>query len=272
MTRAPAPAKINLALVVGPAGPDGKHEVATVLQRVDVCDRIELSPSSTLVVDGFAEDTIVASALRALARAAGVAPRWRVRIVKKIPVAAGLGGGSSDGATALRLANATLPDPLTANQLHELAAGVGADVPFFLSAGTHLATGSGGELEPLELPQDFWVLLVLPHGAWKESTASVYEAFDARRGSEGFDERRAALRHALAHISRARDFAALPRNDLAASPLAAELEGEGAFRADVSGAGPTIYGLFSRKADAQRARRALRGVGKTWLTVPCWYP
>lgn len=272
MTRAPAPAKINLALVVGAPGTDGKHEVATVLQRVDVCDRIELSPSSALLVEGFAEDTIVAATLEALARAAGITPRWRARIVKNIPVAAGLGGGSSDAATALRLANATLVSPVTADRLHEIAAGAGADVPFFLSSGPQLATGSGDRLEPLELPQDFWVLLVLPHGAWKESTASVYGSFDARRGHEGFDERRDALQQALARISRARDLATLPRNDLASSPIAVDLERLGAFRADVSGAGPTVYGLFSRKADAQRARRAVRGVGKTWLTVPCWYP
>jgi 4-diphosphocytidyl-2-C-methyl-D-erythritol kinase len=271
MTRAPAPAKINLALVVGPPGVDGKHEIATVLQRVDVCDRIEVSPSPTLRVEGFEEDTIVASTLEALARAAGVASRWQARIVKKIPVAAGLGGGSSDAATALRLANATLASPVTATRLHEIAAGTGADVPFFLRAGPQFASGSGDRLEVLELPQDFWVLLVLPHGVRKESTASVYEAFDARRGHEGFDERRAALQQALARISRARDLAALPRNDLVSSPIAGDLERLGAFRADVSGAGPTVYGLFARKADAQRARRVLRGVGKTWLTVPCWY-
>ena len=110
--RAPAAAKINLALVVGPLRDDGKHEVLTVLQRIDLVDRIELEEASELRVDGFAGDTLVARALRELGRVAAVEPRWRVRIEKRIPVAAGLGGGSSDAATALRLANETLPDPL----------------------------------------------------------------------------------------------------------------------------------------------------------------
>src|SRR5215472_12000309 len=112
MSRAPAPAKVNLALVVGPLRDDGKHEVLTVLQRIDLVDRIELDEAADLRVEGFADDTLVQDALRELAQSAGVEPRWRVRIEKRIPVAAGLGGGSSDAATALRLANETLSEPL----------------------------------------------------------------------------------------------------------------------------------------------------------------
>src|SRR5262249_15015847 len=108
VSRAPAPAKINLALVVGPLRDDGKHEVLTVLQRIDLVDRIELGEASEFRVEGFVGDTLVGSALSELARAAGVEPRWHVRIEKSIPVAAGLGGGSSDAATALRLANDAL--------------------------------------------------------------------------------------------------------------------------------------------------------------------
>src|SRR5581483_6137280 len=103
--RAPAHAKINLALVVGPHRPDGKHEVATVLQRLALCDWIDVEPAGELAVEGFPEDTLVAGALRRLAEAAGVEPCWRARIEKHLPVAAGIGGGSSDAATALRLAN-----------------------------------------------------------------------------------------------------------------------------------------------------------------------
>jgi 4-diphosphocytidyl-2-C-methyl-D-erythritol kinase len=94
--RGPAPAKINLALVVGPLRPDGKHEVATVLQRVDLGDRVALRRSSELRVDGFSRDTIVRDALGRLAERAGIHAGWSVRIEKRIPVAAGLGGGSSD--------------------------------------------------------------------------------------------------------------------------------------------------------------------------------
>jgi 4-diphosphocytidyl-2C-methyl-D-erythritol kinase len=260
----PAPAKINLALVVGPARDDGKHELLTVYQRVDLGDRVEVERARATSVDGF-DDTIVTRALALLPGA------WRVRIEKRIPVAAGLGGGSSDAATALRLANAQLDEPLSVDALHVLAAQVGADVPFFLHDGPQLGVGDGTELEPLALPQDFAVLLLLPKRERKPSTASVYAAFDERDGAAGFAERAGRLRAAVGAVRRPRDLAALPPNDLARSPLSERLLGEGAFRADVSGAGPVVYGLFTQIADAERARRQLRGEGRTWVTAPVWY-
>ncbi len=120
---------------------------------------------------GFAEDTIVRSALESLAVAARVEPRWRVRIEKRIPVAAGLGGGSSDAATAMRLANAGLSEPLDTRALHGVAATVGADVPFFLRAGAQVASAEGTELAAVELPVDYHVVLVVPHAETKLSTA-----------------------------------------------------------------------------------------------------
>ena len=269
--RAPAPAKVNLALVVGPRRDDGKHEVLTVLQRIDLVDRVELQEAPELRVDGFADDTLVQTALRELAQSAGVEPRWRVRIEKRIPVAAGLGGGSSDAATALRLANETLPEPLPAEALHRVAAAIGADVPFFLVEGPQLGSGDGSELESLDLPQDFWVVVLLPHDTAKSSTADVYAAFDARHDVAGFAERRQALLDGLGGVKRPRDLAALPSNDLATSPLAEELRAVGAFRADVSGAGPALYGLFHHRRDADAARRALRPLGRTWVAAPAWY-
>jgi len=112
---------------------------------------------------------------------------------------------------------------------------------------------------------------VLPNGAVKASTGAVYEAFDRRDGAAGFDERRAALLAALAAVTTAADLVTLPPNDLATSPLARQLLALGAFRADVTGAGPTVYGLFLERDQAAAARRALRAAGRTWLTVPAWY-
>ena len=265
--RASAPAKINLGLVVGPLRDDGKHELLTVYQRIGIADRIDVDDSERLAVDGFPEDTLVRGALEALAGATGIEPRWRVRIEKRIPVAAGLGGGSSDAATALRLANTTLDDAA----LHGIAARIGADVPFFLREGPQLGSGDGGELEPLDLPQDYWVVLLRPRDARKESTAAVYRAFDERGGEEGWEGRRDAFRAALHDIRRPRDLAQLPPNDLASSQLADRLRDHGAFRADVSGAGPTVFGLFESDDDAGRAQAALRGLGETWITRPAWY-
>lgn len=266
MTAILAPAKLNLALVVGPRRPDGKHEVATVLQRLSLADAVSLEPAGEHRVDGFAEDTLVRRALELLAGRAGVAPGWRATIEKRIPVAAGLGGGSSDAATALLLANDALDRPLDGGELHELAAELGADVPFFLTEGPQLGEGDGTRLSPIDLPRDHWVVLLMPHGERKESTAAVYEEFDRRGGAQGFEERRAALRRALT----LGDLAALPPNDLATSPFASELVELGAFRADVSGAGPAVYGLFAEEAEAVTAAASLQARGDAWLTTPGW--
>jgi 4-diphosphocytidyl-2-C-methyl-D-erythritol kinase len=258
-----AHAKINLALAVGPIRADGKHEVMTVLQRIDLADEITLESADELAVAGFDSDTIVRAALASLAAAAGVEPRWRARIEKRIPVAAGLGGGSSDAAAALRLANEMLPDPLTDAQLHKIAAALGSDMPFFLTLGTQLGTGDGSTLERIELPRDYTVVLLVPRGAVKKSTAAVYAAFDRETG---FDKRCAEVRRAL----KAGDLAALPANDLASSRFAFELSDLGAFRADVSGAGPAVYGLFRDINAAKSAAAALEPRGRTWITRPSW--
>ena len=263
-----APAKLNLALVVGPTRADGKHEVATVLERLDLADTLALREAAATTVDGFADDTLVRAALDAVCDASGTRTRFAARLVKRIPVAAGLGGGSSDAAAALALANRMLGAPLSGARLHELAATLGADVPFFLDDGPQLATGDGTSLEPVTLPRDYAVLLALPDAVTKTSTRDVYASFDARSGARGFDERLAALRAALAAVRSPADLAALPANDLASSPLAADVSALGALRADVSGAGPAVYGLFASAAEAEHAAAALGGVARVLVTRP----
>jgi 4-diphosphocytidyl-2-C-methyl-D-erythritol kinase len=268
--RRPATAKLNLALVVGPRRQDGKHELVTVFQRLDLADRVAVGPAPRIAVDGFADDTLVRRALELLCERTDAAG-FRATIWKRIPVAAGLAGGSSDAATALRLANGMLASPLAPEELERLAAELGADVPFLLRDGPQLGEGAGERLTPLALPQDFWVVVVLADGAEKASTGAVYDAFDARGGERGYAERRTALLEALERVRRPRDLAALPPNDLASSPLADELRGLGAFRADVAGAGPAVYGLFHHRKPARQARDALRRRGRAWLTIPAWY-
>ena len=269
MKRAPAAAKINLALVVGPLRDDGRHELLTVYQRIALADRIAVSRAPELRVDGFSADTLVRRALECVADGDG--GTFAARIRKRIPVAAGLGGGSSDAATALLLANELRDAPLPRHRLHVLARELGADVPYFLEDGPQLGSGDGTELEALDLPQDYWVVLVVPTEAGKRSTADVFAAFDERGGERGFDERRASLLGALGTVRRPRDLAALPPNDLAASPVAEELLELGAFRADVTGAGPTVYGLFLHGDHARTAQKQVSGRGHTWLTAPAWY-
>jgi 4-diphosphocytidyl-2C-methyl-D-erythritol kinase len=96
----------------------------------------------------------------------------------------------------------------------------------------------------------------------------VYRAFDARDGAAGFEERRAVLLDELARVEHTRDLGRLPRNDLVSSPFAKQLEELGAFRADVSGAGPSVYGLFEHANDAERAAATMRRAGRTWFARP----
>ena len=253
MTSADAPAKINLALVVGPLREDGKHEVSTVLQRIALCDRVRVSPGTGLTVTGF-DDTIVTAALTALA-VAGVEPAWSVEIEKTIPVAAGLGGGSSDAAVALRLANELLPEPLGAIRSRRARGddrGGRAVLPHERGA-----TRERRRLQPrpLDLPSDYAIVLVLPSNAVKTSTGDVYRAFDDRNGAEATASGAKRFAGRSRRVRTARDLAALPPNDLASSPLAERLRELGAFRADVSGAGPCVYGLFDDRAPRTRRRR-----------------
>ena len=261
-----AHAKINLALVVGPTRPDGKHEVTTVLQRIALADEVTIEPAPELQIAGFDDDTLVRRAVELLAASAEVPAAWAVRIEKQIPVAAGLGGGSTDAAAALRLANGTLDEQVSPEALHGIAAQLGADVPFFLTEGPQLGEADGTDLTPLELPQSYTVLVVVPANESKHSTAAVYAAFDARRGADGYERRRAALLAALG----AGDLAALPHNDLALSPVAAELRRLGAFRADVSGAGPAVYALFEDAERAAGARAQVEHLGPVWVGAPAW--
>lgn len=279
MRRAAAPAKINLSLAVGPVRGDGLHELTSVFQRIDIADRVAVEGESDprhaeLTVEGFAEDTLVRRALDALVAASGYRGSLRATIEKHIPVAAGLGGGSADAGVVLGLANEILGAPLSKQELVALAFELGADVPFFLSLGPQLVEGAGERMRPLELAQDYWVVVALPRGVEKPSTAEIYRRFDAAAGQIGYAERRAALLDSLDGSTRARDLAALPGNDLApftgSEGLALELSGLGAFRADVSGAGPAVYGLFLHERHAREAIGRLENAQESWLTVPVW--
>lgn len=185
-----APAKVNLSLVIGPRRPDGYHELFSVFVPIDLFDSLEFDleatppgqDAGTLQIDcetASGEANLAARALRRLEAATGWSLAGRVRIAKGIPVGAGLGGGSSDAAAALRAGaqaiGAAGGRPPEEDQLRELAGEVGADVPFFLRTEAALAKGVGDVLEPLPLPRLALVLLLHEE---ELSTAWVYGEFD----------------------------------------------------------------------------------------------
>jgi 4-diphosphocytidyl-2-C-methyl-D-erythritol kinase len=202
-----APAKVNLALLVGPRLPNGYHALFTVFAPISLYDRLEFEleaafpggvPGSLrLSCPGLEGDSnLVMRALRVLEGATGRSFSGTVDIAKNIPVAAGLGGGSSDAAAALLAGAAALAESdilVELPVLHRLAAGIGADVPFFLGSGPALATGIGERLESIDLPA-LPIVLVLPTSPL--STAAAYRALDELRSPESAEafERRAAVR------------------------------------------------------------------------------
>ena len=253
-----APAKVNLVLRVGPRRSDGYHEVVTVLAALDVGDGIELEPHARVEVEssGFpVEDTLVTRALTLLAEAAGHDGGWRVRLDKRIPVGAGLGGGSSDAGTALRLANGLLPRPLDEAALLTLAAHVGSDVPFF-AAGWEaaLGTGRGERLQRLDASESLAVALAWP--GEELSTAAVYAAYrPAGRAEPLVPGAPLAVHNDLAATAEA----LCP----AAARLRRQLAEAGALAATVSGSGSAVFGLFPERRAAERALGGLDGAAWT---------
>ena len=268
-----APAKVNLGLALGPTRADGRHELVTVMQPLSLCDRVRLEPAGLglardeVVCPGVEGDNLAAAALAAFRERTG----WRgaaVRIVidKRIPVAAGMAGGSADAAAALRRA-ARAAGVRDDRLLREIAAGLGADVPAQVRPRRYLATGAGERLHPLPDPAPFAVLVLRAAGGLR--TPDVFREADRlglpREASE-LERRRAALDEALA------GGAAVPPGELlgndlepAACSLMPELQwtlddarNAGAQAAFVCGSGPTVAALFP---DAERARTAATLLG-----------
>ncbi|HEY1478454.1 MAG TPA: 4-(cytidine 5'-diphospho)-2-C-methyl-D-erythritol kinase [Gaiellales bacterium] len=269
-----APAKINLVLRVGPRRPDGFHELASLVVALDVGDLIELEPAAQTSVDAPGlpgGDTLVRTALDLLVERAGAGHGFAVRLDKRLPVAAGLGGGSSDAGVALRLANALLPAPLADDVLLAVAAEVGSDVPFF-AAGVAAAGmyGRGAIVRPLRLHAAPFVALAWP--GEPVSTAAVYGAYRSAWGETGFA--RASESVALAARADLPTLAGLVANDLqdraeqlcpASAALRRRLRERGALAACVSGSGSAVFGLFD---DREAARTALEGLpGAAWSAV-----
>lgn len=263
-----APGKINVCLYLGPPREDGRHELVSVMQSVTLADRLRLNAADgtgdEVDCPGVAGDNLVATAIERFRAATG----WsgdpvRIEIDKRIPVAAGMAGGSADAGAALRLLAraAGIEDP---HLLHELACGLGADVPAQVRPGRVLATGAGEQIERVPGVARYAVLVV-PSDA-PLATADVFREADRL----GLPRDAAALAEALDAVR-----AGLPDlpdtlcvNELqpAALSLRPELEATlgrvreaGADVAMVSGSGPTVLGLFRDRKAGKAARAAFPG-------------
>ena len=293
-TRLRAPAKINLGLRIVGRRPDGYHELESLFAVLDLADELELeveradAPSVALRLEspdsGAPADTsnlAPADASNLAARAAelflaetGLALRVAIALRKQTPVAAGLGGGSSDAATVLRALAAFAPDALAPDRLAKLALRLGADVPFFLDPRAAFVRGIGERIEPVRgLPE---LPLVLANPGEPLATREVFRVYDVLHPDAA---RTAAPIGAVPDFTRLHGdpsaWSAWLHNDLepaalrlcpAIGRLRSELTARGARAVGLSGSGPTLFGIFESHAAARAAAAApLRS--PAWLRV-----
>jgi len=269
-----AAAKVNLALEVLGKRPDGYHELATVLQTVDLMDRLVLEDADELALTTSSADVpadggnLALRAAVALREATKVERGVRVHLEKRVPVAAGLGGGSSDAAAVLLGLNRLwgLRWPLA--RLAEVAVTLGMDVPFFLRGGVALGTGRGEQLTPLAgMP----LALVLVSPGTPLSTAAVYGRVTPAMYSSGAEARRmaAALRTRKPGEVAASLYNGLEAAAAGAHPdltrMRAALMAAGALGVLMSGSGPTMFGVARSFEQARQIRaRLVRGSWRCW--------
>jgi 16S rRNA (adenine1518-N6/adenine1519-N6)-dimethyltransferase len=258
-----APGKVNLCLFLGPTRADGRHELVTVLESVSLADELSLTAGverDQVVCPGIEGPNLVSTALSMLRERGWDAPPVRIEIRKRVPVAAGMGGGSADAAAALRLAARLAP--VSAATAAEVAAALGSDVPSQLVPGLHLGSGAGELVTQLvPLPEHAYAIVPLPHAL---STADVYREADRLglgRGAEELRERLATLKDGE-QPPIVNDLEPASRSLCPAiEPALSAILQAGAEAAFVSGSGPTCAGLWWGDQALARAAAAATSLG-----------
>lgn len=246
--RAPAHAKINLSLAVTGVRSDGMHTLRTVMQTVSLCDTVEIQRAEALTFTCSepslaGEENLCVKAAKAFYGATGLAGGAAIRLEKRIPTGAGLGGGSSDAAAVLRLLNRLYDFPLREDALFSLAGTLGADVPFCLYGGKCLCTGIGEELSPL--PDEAGLPLVIAKGRGSLSTAEMYRRLDAR--GSGADP---GVLNAFEPVA----VELLPE----IGTLIRAMTAAGGAEARMTGSGSALFGFFPSLRAAEAAAASLR--------------
>lgn len=274
-----APAKINLMLDVLHKRPDGYHEVEMIMTMVDLADRLEMSalPRDTIIISSQAgyipldEKNLAFQAAKLIKERYNVRSGVYIHLDKKIPVAAGLAGGSSDAAATLRGLNRLWELGIPEEELKELGAELGSDVPFCVTGGTALATGRGEVLTPLVNPPQCWVVLAKP--PINVSTAEVYGRLKAEQITDhpsAIRMREALERRSFTEVCQALGNV-LEQVTLELHPEVAQLKEAmlrlGADGVLMSGSGPTVFGLVSKESKVSRIYNGLRGFCKEVYAV-----
>lgn len=257
-----APAKVNLGLAILGKRPDGYHEIDTIMSMINLHDEIVISPSTEpgISITGMdeipAESNLMTRAARLWSDTVGFDAAWHIEIIKRIPSPAGIGGGSSNAAAVLRALNALHDEPVSEVKLHEIAANIGADCPFFLGGPAARATGIGTDLRPLDQPKG-WLVIAVPRIAHSAKTATLYGALTSEDfdSSEGIDEIEAHGVHAITIPN------SFLRPALSAFPELEPIRREMTTltgRAILSGAGPALYSISQTEGEAKQWANELR--------------
>ena len=270
-----APAKLNLRLKITGRRPDGYHNLVSIMATVSLYDRIELQITSrnliTISCEGFSapadKENLACRAAQAFFAKTGIDHGLSIKLTKNIPVAAGLGGGSSDAACVLKALNQIWSCPLSAKELAELALGLGADVPFFLTEKPCIVRGIGEILEPIEKWPKLWYIIVTP--PIRVSTAWVYGNLNwsPLEGTGELELTKDEYQFIIVNLKKkVFVIARVLDNDLervtashfpAIEDIKKTLMDSGSDGVLMSGSGPSVFGVFGSKDRARQAKTDL---------------
>jgi len=270
-----APAKLNLRLKITGRRPDGYHNLVSIMAPVSLFDRIELQITSrnliTISCEGFSapadKENLACRAAQAFFAKTGIDHGLSIKLTKNIPVAAGLGGGSSDAACVLKALNQIWSCPLSAKELAELALGLGADVPFFLIEKPCIVRGIGEILEPIEKWPKLWYIIVTP--PIRVSTAWVYGNLNwsPLEGTGELELTKDEYQFIIVNLKKkVFVIARVLDNDLervtashfpAIEDIKKTLMDSGSDGVLMSGSGPSVFGVFGSKDRARQAKTDL---------------
>jgi 4-diphosphocytidyl-2-C-methyl-D-erythritol kinase len=270
-----SPAKINLVLDILRKREDGYHDLRTVLQKISLHDTLRFTLteakgiSITTTHPGLptGKGNLVYGAARSVLQKSEFKGGVRIHIAKRIPVGAGLGGGSSNAAATLTALNRLLANSLSKKELMGMGSELGADVPFFFMKGAAVGTGIGDRLNPIDLPR-LWYILIYPN--FEVSARWAYEHFVLTEGRFHYKIR--------TFPKTAREISSVLRNDLetAVSRRYPQIEmmknlllSSGALGALMTGSGPTVFGVFAREGGASQAYKKIRRMVKEegWIVL-----
>ncbi len=265
-----SPAKVNLYLRVLRKREDGYHDILSLMQRISLCDEMTFAPTGGGIAvrcPGTAlpedEGNIVYRAAAAFFSRIGTSPGIEITIRKRIPIAAGLGGGSSNAATTLMTLNEMYGSPMTREELMRIGTGLGADVPFFIFGKTAWACGIGDRFSESSILPTFWFVLI--HPGFEISTKLVYQGLNLGLTKQG-------INYSIPQFSTKEDVIGGLTNDLekvtvTLHPILNEIKAlllaSGARGALMSGSGPTVFGIFTDRKSAGIAEKNL-GQGTRW--------